>query len=371
MGKISCGLIIVCTIILSLPYAAPSAAQAISVDLIPADDPRIGVMGRVDNSMPGRVRFGYPGVTLRVSFDGPSLAMRAISNTGNSYMGIFVDGNGPRNVRLLAGENDTILAENLSAGEHTVEIVHQTETWVGLVTILGFRLAPTGHLIGANPWPRRKMLFIGDSVTCGEAVDRFPEWKKNRPASWNAYFSYGMILARTFDSQVHLVCFGGRGLIRDWRGKRDGLNAPQLFDLAVPEEQSPHPWNHAAYIPDVVVVSVGSNDFSLGIGDFPEREEWVNAYVRFVRAIRGRYPAAFIFLTDGAITHDTADGSRPQRSTLTSYIKETARRLADPLVRVYESRYYPGDADDAHPTRPQHAAMAHDIEPIIRSALSW
>jgi hypothetical protein len=31
-----------------------------------------------------------------------------------------------------------------------------------------------------------------------------------------------------------------------------------------------------------------------------------------------------------------------------------------------ESNYYPGDAENAHPTREQQAAMARDFEPVTR-----
>ena len=362
---------VVFAIVACLPLLIPSAVAAKGDDLIPPNDPRIAVMGRVDASTPARLRVGYPGVTFRIRFEGPSLAMRAIASTPNSYIAVFVDGGEPRVMRLPPGENEIALADGLAAGEHTVEVLHRTETWVGVITVLGFRVAPDGKLLAPHPWPRRRMLFIGDSVTCGEAVERPAGWKQERPASWNPYLSYGMILARTFDAQCHLVCFGWRGLIRDWRGRRDVLNAPQFFDLAVPDEKDPPAWNHSAYIPDVVVVSLGTNDFSLGIGDFPERNDWVAAYVSFVRIIRARYPEAHIFLTEGAIVNDVADPARPQKSILDGYIVETAARLADPKVHVFESRHYPGDAADAHPTAPQHAAMARDIEPIIRAAVGW
>ncbi len=370
---IICG--IICPIIYlggaCVPLWGQTVAAAKGGDLIPSNDAKIAVMGRVDGSIPGRLRVGYPGVTFRIRFDGPTLAMRASASTPNSFISVFVDSSEPRIVRLTAGENEVVLAEGLAAGEHTVEVVHRTETWVGIVTVLGFRLGAGGSLLTPQPWPSRRMLFIGDSVTCGEAVERAPDWKKDRPASWNAYRSYGMILGRIFDAQVHLVCYGGRGLVRDWQGRRDVLNAPQFFDLAVPEEKSAAAWDHAAYVPDVVVVSLGTNDFSLGIGDFPEREEWVNSYVRFVRAIRTRYPQAHIFLTEGAIVNDIADPTRPQKSILSGYIKETAARLGDPRVHVFSSRHYTGDDSDAHPTGAQHAAMARDIEPIIRAAVGW
>lgn len=345
------------------------AAESVSVSLIPPSDARIAVMGRVDRTDPTCIRIGYPGVTLRLRFEGPSLAMRVATTTPNSHVAVLVDGGEPRVIRLAPGESEVALAEGLVAGEHTVDVVHRTETWIGVVTVLGFRLPPDARLLDAPPWPRRRMLFIGDSVTCAEGVDRTPEHVKGRPSAWNPYLSYGMLLARKFDAQCQLVCYGGRGLIRDWQGRHDVLNAPQFFDLAVPDELGPPAWDHSAYVPDVVVVSLGTNDFNLGIGEFPDREEWVSAYVHFVRAIRSRYPQAHILLTEGAIVNDTPDHA--QRSTLRAYISETVARVADPKVRAIESRHYSGDAADAHPTGAEHAAMARDLEPLIRAAVGW
>ena len=80
-------------------------------------------------------------------------------------------------------------------------------------------------------------MFIGDSVTCGGGVDNNAQCKPDpeHPAN-NVYDSYGMLLGRRMDAQIQLVCYGGRGLERDYRGLgiSDGvLNAPQFLDLAV------------------------------------------------------------------------------------------------------------------------------------------
>ena len=352
---------------------------------IQPSDPRVAIMGRADVSRPDTLRFGYPGVTLRLRFEGPSIRMRVASTTPNSRIGVIVDRGSPRVVRVPKLETEVALVEGLTAGPHTIDVVHRTETWEGIVTVHGFVLPPGGRLLEPSPWPQRRMLFIGDSVTCGEAIDREevpegtippgadapPACKKDPPASSNAYLSYGMLLGRSLSAQVHLVCYGGRGLIRDWRGNGKVANAPQFFDLAIVDPPARSPWNHAAYVPDVVVVSLGTNDFNLDLGAFPEREQYVSAYVTFARAIRARYPAAHLLLTEGAIVSDETDPERPQKTVLREYIAETARRLADARVHVVEATRYPGDACNPHPTRDQHAAMAHDLEPVIRQALGW
>jgi lysophospholipase L1-like esterase len=337
---------------------------------VPVSDAHVAVMGRVHRPDPGRVRFGYPGVTFRLRFEGASLAMRVEAATANSHVAVLVDGGPPRVIRLRKGESDVVLAEGLGQGSHAVDVVHRTETWMGTLTVRGFLLAPGGRLVDPDPWPRRRMLFVGDSVTCGERIDREPG--ETEPfASSNGSLSYGMRLARALDAQAHLVCYGGRGLVRDWRGRSDVLAGPQLFDLAVADEDGGPPWDHAAYTPDVVFVSLGTNDFNLATGPLPEREGFVSAYVAFVRAIRARHPDAQVLLTEGAIVNDETDPKRPQKTVLREYLAETARRLGDAKVHVVPSQHYPGDAANAHPTGEQHAAMARDFEPVIRQVMGW
>ena len=223
--------------------------------------------------------------------------------------------------------------------------------------------------------PARRLLFIGDSVTCGEATDRRPDCadKSDTAATSNGALSYGILLGRALGAQVHLVCFGGRGLVRDWRGKHNVLNGPQLFEAALPDDRGGRPvaWDHAAYTPDAVIVSLGTNDFNLALGAFPERGAYVAAYVAFVRAIRARHPDAHVLLTEGAIVSDDKDPSRPQKTVLRSYIADTVRAVADPRVHAASARHYPGDACNEHPTREQHEAMARDFEPVLRAALGW
>jgi lysophospholipase L1-like esterase len=338
--------------------------------LVPASDPRLGWMGRVDTTEAARPRFGYPGVTLRLAFEGPSIGVRVAASTPNVHVSVLVDGAPSRVVRLPQGESDLGLAGGLVPGPHIVELVHRTETWQGTLAVLGVRLPPGGQLVVPPPFPKRKLLFIGDSVTCGSGTERASACAKDGIASWNGAASYGMRLGEILDAQAHLVCYGGRGLVRDWRGRRDVLTAPELFDLAVPDEPKGPAWEHARYVPDAVVVSLGTNDFNLALGPFPEREEYVGAYVAFLKAIRARYPAALVLVTEGAIVNDGNDG-RKQKTTLAGYVADAVRQVAEPRVRAVPARHYPGDACDAHPTAEQQAAMARDFEPVLREALGW
>src|SRR5690606_39734712 len=59
------------------------------------------------------------------------------------------------------------------------------------------------------------------------------------------------------------------------------------------------PFTLESYVPDGIVVSLGTNDFNPALGAFPSRAEFVAKYVTFVRTLTATYPSARIWLTEG------------------------------------------------------------------------
>ena len=323
-----------------------------------AADPHVARMGRTAISADGVVRFGYPGVSFYLNFEGRRLSVEAEASGENSYLDVIVDGVA-RKVRLAPGRRTVTLVDGASAGKHAVEIVNRSETWHGTAALL--RFDTDGKWNAAPILPQRKMLMLGDSVTCGEAIDRVAGAKKD-PSWWNARSSYGMLMARDLRAQVQLVCYGGRGLIRTWQNKTDELNLPDYYQLAIADLKKPLRWDQRDYRPDVILSAIGNNDFNPGI---PDRERYVGAYVRFVRTLLKDHPQARIVLTEGGLM------TGEKRVALIGYIAETVKRVGDKRVYAIASKPYSGDADDGHPTREQTVNIANDLLPQVRSIMNW
>lgn len=348
---------------------------------IGATDPRVGVMGRVVSTESGGLEFGFPGVTTRTCFRGNRLWVTGSSNQGRSHLAVVYQGTavGELVVPKLASELLVWTAPGGVVADYCVDLVHLTETWIGVVTLRSFRVE--GEVLPAAPFPTRRLLFIGDSVTCGEAVRRKPECSKDE-TWWDAHDSYGALTARTLGAQYQLVCFGGKGVVRDWQGERDVLNAPEFFGLAIPDERQ-LPYALPSYTPDGIVVSLGTNDFNAALGAFPARREFVNKYVTFVQRLQATYPAAQIWLTEGAIVSDDtvetplkggAPAEKPgakQKTTLRSYIEEVVSVAQLANLHFLPAKRYPADTCDAHPLATEHQDMAKDVVSGIRQQLSW
>jgi lysophospholipase L1-like esterase len=338
--------------------ASPHAAA--SNPLVPANDPAISYEGRYATDATGAVRLGFPGVTAHVRFRGSALTLRARASVADLYFDVSVDGGPFALLRLHQGEGEYPLVQGAGAGEHTVELTRRNESWQGTCELLGF--APGGgEILPAPALPARKMMFIGDSVTCGEMVAYEPGRDMKDRLNWNARVSYGMLLARKLGAQCALVSYGGRGVIRDWQGIRNTTNAPQFYELALPDDATAR-WDPRRCVPDAIGIQLGTNDFSQGI---PDENEFVNAYVQFVEKIRRDAPGALIFLMDSPIL----DG--PKRVALHACLEEIVAKLADAKVILAPLGHYHGIPANAHPTGAEHVAMAAELEPVVRRALGW
>jgi lysophospholipase L1-like esterase len=346
--------------LLNLLTATFIASQNLQAETISASDKRVGVMGRTQALDDGSLRFAYPGVSLFINIEAASLQMTAHSTTGNTWLDVMVDNNPPKQIQLEQTAKTIELFRFSEPGKYSVRIVNRNETWQGISTISGFSF-DSGKLLSPPAQPKRKLLFLGDSVTCAEMIDRVPG-EKSDPSWSNARESYGMLTATALNAQVQLVCYGGRGLVRSWNGKSDELNLPDFYPLTIPDQANPVSWNKSAYEPDLIVSAIGTNDFSQGI---PEREAYVIAYVKLVNQLLKDYPRAHIALTEGAILNGD------KKAVLIDYIRETISRVNDTRVHQVTSPHYPGDEQDAHPTKEQHAAMAADLAPQLKVLMSW
>ena len=346
-------------------------APPVSLSTLPSD-PRIVYVGRVDRTDPAAPRFGYPGTGWTVRFQGPSLVMGVDSTSGTSALTLVLDGK-QLPVAILENGANRVAVEvpattwDSSSVVHTLDVVKRTETWQGVVTFRGLAMG-TSTLLSAPRLPERKLMFLGDSVTCGTGINNNATCKNpvTDPSS-DVYDSYGMLLGRRLDAQSELVCAGGKGLERDYKGHgiADGtLNAPQFLDLAVATDDPKGrvAWDTKSYLPDGIVVSLGTNDFSLEATKPLDEATWVGEYVALLKRLRAEYPQAVIFGTEGAIVTNPL---------LRKYIQEAVAKVNDPKIFWAESKHYPGNGCDGHPSREQHAHMAEDFQDVLREKLGW
>jgi lysophospholipase L1-like esterase len=355
------------TLFCQTPPAPATATQGQPAQILPNDD-RIQLIGRIDDRNPLKPRLAYPGTEIRLRLHGASLVLSISSDSDKSALTIVVDHGAPRLQLLQKGSSDLTLVATPAEGDHTIEIIKRTETWQGILTFESISMPDGFALLPPPTRPARKLLFVGDSVTCGAGVNNNAACKPDpeNPAN-DVYNSYGPLLGRRLDAEAQLVCYGGRGLVRDYRGlgiADNVLNAPQFLTLSVPSDAPDGrvAWDAARFQPDAILFSLGTNDFNLQKTKPLDESRWIDAYVGLLHSARALYPKAKFLVTEGAIVTDPL---------LRSMLQKAVAQSADPLVSYVPSQHYPGNGCDGHPTAAQHLQMTDDFEPIFRTQLDW
>jgi hypothetical protein len=334
------------------------------------NDSRIAYMGRVELSDRAAL-MGYPGITVRFAFRGPAPVLRMTGDTPECYFNLSCNGWDPVLIQLKKGANEIALPTGPAPqGGWTVEVVRRTESWMGTASFDGLLLPEGCELLAPPPFPARKLMFIGDSFTCGEYNERFPPENDSTPRSTNAARSYGMLLAKWLNAQVHLVSYGGRGITREWDGRTDVNIVPVFFPRTLPDTPG-SAWDPSLYQPDVIVINDGT-DFDAGPLDLAR---FTDAYAAFVALVRADYPGAYLILTESAFQSDGSDGRpRTARDHLLETIQEVTRRrhaAGDSRVRIARTGFFPGTPTNGHLVAFQHEQIALELLGPIREAAGW
>lgn len=334
------------------------------LSLFPPTDSRIRIMGRHEVVTADSVRFGASGVMVSVGFTGGSIAIDLHDEFrgGSSYnwFTVVIDGTERHRFRTVAGQTRYVLAEGLAPGAHRLDLIKDTEGQNGWNAITGVHAEA---LIPLPPAPVRKIEFIGDSITCGFGVDdsligcKDGTWFDQHRAS----HAFGPLTARRFDAQYMLTGFSGMGMYRNWNSLAPVV--PQRYDGVFADYEESPSWNHASYSPQLIVVAVGTNDFSDGDGVTPraafDPEAYHTAYAGFVARLRSIHPQARILLT----------ASPTMNAEKLALQLELLRRIEGVTVYSFKNRYNQGC--NGHPNAAEQRQMSDELIPVISSLMSW
>ena len=334
------------------------------------DDARIAYMGRIELSEQ-KAQMGFPGITVRFVYRGPAPILKMTGENDNCFFNLSCNGWDPVMIHLKKGENDIPLSSGTApASGWVIEIVRRTESWMGTASFDGLLLPAGCELLPPPPWPARKLMFIGDSITCGEDDECFPPENDRSPRTTNITRSYGMLLAKWLGAQVHIVAYGGRGIVRNWDGRRDVNTVPVFFERALPDETDSR-WDHSRYQPDVIVINDGTDHDK----DIMPHAELTEAYAAFVARVRAVHPKAWILISESGFHPDAASG---QPTTMREEMLKTlnaviARQHAagDDRVLLVRCGYFPSTPANPHIVAIQQEQIALTFLGPIKEVTGW
>lgn len=341
-----------------------SEANTQKSTFIKGNDPSVSYIGRTETQSDGSVSFDWTGTYLRTRLSGGELSIK-ISDTGVDYYNVFVDSLLHKVVKVSG--NDTLInfVSGIDKGIHRILIQKRTEGEWGKTTIHQFVLPEGGKLQKETDCPSKHIEFIGNSLTCGFGVEGKDRNEPYKAETENSNLSYAGIIARYFNADYTLIAHSGRGVVRNY-GDSLRVSAVTMKDrmLNTFDMNLDKKWDFKAYRPDLVVVNLGSNDFSIGV--IPSEDEFIHAYEILINHLRTHYGDVPILCISPAIA---------QRQII-QYIERMRKKLNDEKVYVAvlpEGLWDPTTDLGAvwHPNYKGQTKMAMSLIPYISTITGW
>jgi lysophospholipase L1-like esterase len=413
--------------------------------------PALKFLGRFDlrglnpeNPNQSNVRFDWSGNQIVARFEGSQVSVRIEAEQSDVFFSATLDGGPPIEVQVNANKGFVapagppqayLLFENIPPGPHEVVLHRDTEAQSGVTIFHGFDFGG-GKLLPPIPKTRRIEL-IGDSITCGYGIEgqnatcpfdieirRSGDCSNienkdcqivRAPVTENNYLAYGSAVARLFDADASTLCWSGKGVQRNyreptaagldakttiptyWRDRTIGslVNAPAMLPPDADPANFGIPWDWNEPEPQVVLINLGTNDFTRdvlfnnegfrpgdkGVGDnVPDgdidRAAFQQEFARFIGDVRAKRPNAHIFIAVPPMITDQfpLDNARKDLTAIIRAIAADFEGRGDKKVYAMElveqgTRY--GLGCDYHPNLVVHQIMTEQVAGAIRSKTCW
>jgi hypothetical protein len=334
--------------------------------IVPASSDSIRYVGRVKNAHDS-VGIFWPGTSILIHFKGTALKAWLCDQRGENYFNVVIDGDSVHHFKTDASKKFYTLAENLSAGDHVIELIKRTEWDKGNSWFYGFWL--NGEL-AKLPEPNSRIIeFFGDSITAGYAIEDNTGGDSPDSTFTNNYLTYASLTSRHFHADCYNTVKSGIGVTISWFP----MVMKDLYDRLDPED-SLSKWDFSKVTPAVVVVNLFQNDswlvkmpehpsFKKQFGKkAPGEKEIVAAYYSLIRKIRTAYPHAYIICALGSM-----DATKPD-SPWPGYVTTAVKQLNDKKVMTH---FFPFTAMAGHPRIADNRQMADDLIHFISDHTEW
>ncbi|MFN8437479.1 MAG: GDSL-type esterase/lipase family protein [Cytophagales bacterium] len=361
-----------------LPLLPLTSTLAQEFKRVSAKDTALVCVGRHVQLANGNYKYALPGVSIFTSFQGKSLdllindwALGDASHT--NYLSVIIDQNTPIVVKLNPKDTVYTVTKTLADGWHNVQIVKRTEGFVGTLEFMGIRIDKNAQVKKYQNLPAKKLLFIGNSITCGYGNDTSIAAEPNtgfKAKHEDNYNTYGQITARTLNAQYHAFAYSGRGLFKNYDGSTTNT-IPQIINRVIPDEQT-YVWNAKNYQPEIIFSNLGTNDFSSEAQNkgYIDSVTFCTKYHEFIANLRKDYPSSKIVLLVGTMMSDYWPVGARQWTRIQSYTKAVAEQENKAgNTNVYFLALTPQNppyGDDWHPTVATHQKMANQLVDFIQ-----
>ncbi len=286
----------------------------------------------------------------------------------------YVDGERVADVMLSQEETVIDIFAEASEGEHTVSIIKLSEAAESVCGIKSIDVTSVGD-IAPTAENDLKIEFIGDSITCGYGVDDEDRDHHFATSTEDATKAYAYKTAKALGADYSLVSYSGHGIVSGYTTKGKKVAAqqvPKMYEQFARSYGSYNgfcvssvDWDFSEFVPDIIVINLGTNDASYTGNDKELRAEYTEGYVKFLGKVRANNPDAHIICSLGVMGDDLF-------AALEAAVEQYTNETGDAKVSTFHFTAQSPDngyAADWHPTAKSHDIAAEELTAEIKRIL--
>lgn len=332
---------------------------------VPYDSDLLRISGRTNYERGEFVILSWSASSITIAFVGTALELNARTNN-NVYLDVFVDGEETPSSLILLTNSDLAapsivpVISGLPLDTHVVTLYKRSGSNFGDWYVYGMRVLGKAEKELLPPMPKRKIEFVGNSITCGDDVLVPVPGQDFELIYESSFYSYAGQTARILHAEEHNICSGGHGIYVNLNGSK-ALTLPVMYRKTSSISSSFVLWDHGQWHPDIVVINLGTNDFASGKND---STMFIKKTVDFVRNIRSYHADAKIVLLDGPMLY----GENLVKCR--QYLDVAKATLeGEGIMGVYRFSFEPNQG--FHPVKEKALVDAESLSVWIRSEFGW
>lgn len=326
----------------------------------------------------------HSGTGAEFSFVGTAATITLQADNTHSFhkdtqarIAIYVNGERVVDDMVDEYEKSYTVFESETARECTIKVIKLSEAANSTVGISKIEVLSIDD-IKPTENSHRFIEFIGDSITCGYGVDDEDKEHHFSTSTEDVTKAYAYKTAEALGADYSMVSFSGYGIISGYTG--DGKKLPEAilplyydklgFSYGAymgsnyPQDMT---WDFTKRQPDVIVINLGTNDNSYTQGEVEKEEEFISAYITFLKTVRGNNPKSTILCTLGIMGTELYPSVVQAVERYQSETGDTNVYTMDFDVQIPSDGY----AANWHPTEKTYSKAAQKLAAEIQKIMGW
>ena len=288
----------------------------------------------------------------------------------HNYVSLVLDGKYIGKLRIEKGAVQSFPIKITSNKKvHTLEIYKNTEAHSGGILFAG----TTAKLTSISSKKKKKIEFIGDSITCAAASDSVDCDKGEYMDHHNGYYAYGPRISREIGVDYLVSSVSGIGMYRNWNDEnKEEAIMPDVYENLYLTKDNSKPRYDFAFQPNIISIALGTNDFSGGDGK-KERlpfnaEKYVTNYINFIKMLYKHNPNVQIVITNSPMV----GGERGVvfEDCLNKVKNAFAEDKMHKEIQIFKFKPMTPKGCLGHPDVADHKVLADEYAPFLKKLLN-